>query len=81
MPIYEYRCEKCGATFELLFEQSSKQHKIICKHCGSDKIHKLISKPAAVIMKNSSPSGSTCCGKTERCDTPPCSTDGTCRRD
>jgi hypothetical protein len=32
-------------------------------------------------MKEHNPPGSTCCGRSERCDTPPCSNDGKCQRD
>jgi putative FmdB family regulatory protein len=81
MPIYEYRCEDCGKTTDILFLKSSKKESIICKYCGSKKLKKLISKPAAVIMGSIRPKGSTCCGRTERCDSPPCSDDKVCKRD
>jgi hypothetical protein len=32
-------------------------------------------------MGSSNPKGTTCCGMDERCDTPPCSSDGICKRD
>ncbi len=81
MPLYEYRCKACGKITEFLLLRSDEEETVVCKYCGSKNLDKLISKPAAVIMGNSRSKGSTCCGRTERCDTPPCSSDGTCKRD
>ncbi|HDP96040.1 MAG TPA: zinc ribbon domain-containing protein [Candidatus Aminicenantes bacterium] len=41
MPIYEYRCQKCGRTFEVLqrINEEPLQH---CIHCGGE-VEKLIS--------------------------------------
>ena len=81
MPIYEYKCQECGRTAEIL-QMSQKQSKLIsCPYCGSTKMQKLLSMPAAITIKGSNAKGTTCCGREERCDTPPCSTDGTCKRD
>lgn len=33
MPLYEYKCSKCGSTFELL-QKVSKQPLKPCPHCG-----------------------------------------------
>lgn len=81
MPIYEYRCEACNKTSEILVLKKSEEKTVVCTYCGSKNLTKLISQPAAVIMGGSHPPGSTCCGRTERCDTPPCSSDGVCKRD
>ena len=83
MPVYEYKCESCGRVFE--FFQQGKETPI-CPDCGSINLTRLISTPARVGVVastgvNDAPKGTTCCGKTERCDTPPCSTDNVCRRD
>jgi hypothetical protein len=32
-------------------------------------------------MSDAPKPGTTCCGRAERCETPPCSLDDTCRRD
>jgi putative FmdB family regulatory protein len=81
MPIYEYRCEACGKITDILLLKNSDRESIVCKHCGSRKLKKLVSKPAAVIIGNSHPKGTTCCGRTDRCDSPPCSEDTICKRD
>ena len=44
MPIYEYRCKKCGAHLEALLKFSDKQPSR-CRQCGG-RLEKLISSPA-----------------------------------
>jgi len=44
MPIYEYRCKKCGTQLEVLVRSSDKQPKR-CKKCGGS-LEKLFSSPA-----------------------------------
>ncbi len=45
MPLYEYRCDKCGRTFELIqkFSDPPAEH---CPTCGGGPVHKLLSSPA-----------------------------------
>lgn len=79
VPIYEYRCKKCGKQVEILMRSSDDI--LSCPNCGSSSMEKLISAPW-VNTRGSSPSGGlTCCGRDERCEIPPCSTNGSCRRD
>lgn len=44
MPIYEYRCKKCGAHLEVLLKFSDKQPSR-CRKCGG-RLEKQISSPA-----------------------------------
>ncbi len=45
MPIYEYHCQKCGKDQSLLFlSQRDLQSRPRCKHCGSRRLTKLLSK-------------------------------------
>jgi len=44
MPIYDYRCNNCNKTFELLVRSSSTP---ACPSCGSLQLEKLLSRPAA----------------------------------
>jgi len=81
MPIFDYKCEDCGKISEIFQRGVKQEDPLVCPYCGSSRMQKLISSPASIIMGNSSPEGTTCCGREERCDTPPCSTDGSCRRD
>ncbi len=42
MPIFEYKCSKCGHKTEILEKRSSKR-KHICEKCGSYEMQKLFS--------------------------------------
>ena len=78
MPIYDYKCQDCGKVSEL-FLRSADSEGINCPHCGSRNLERLIS--ASYMIKMDAPMpGMTCCGKTERCEAPPCSTNNRCRR-
>lgn len=47
MPIFEYRCKKCGATFEkIVFNRDA--HSPLCPHCQAEEVEKLISVPGSV---------------------------------
>lgn len=81
MPIYEYRCNQCGEVSEILTGFGSHTDPPICKKCGGTHLEKLMSLPSVVFRDSSQSHGSTCCGREERCDTPPCSGGGGCRRD
>ncbi len=78
MPVYEYRCLECGETSEMLLRSGNES--IECPSCGSKNLEKLFSASYNIRMSASMP-GRTCCGRAERCETPPCSLDNTCRRD
>ena len=45
MPLYEYRCEDCNATFEVIKKFSDPVEQD-CLHCGSSHTHKLVSAPS-----------------------------------
>ena len=79
MPIYEYKRLDCGKISEI-FLRSPNTETIECPICGSKNLQKLLSASYAIRMDASMP-GRTCCGRTERCETPPCSSGGVCRRD
>ncbi|TES94523.1 MAG: zinc ribbon domain-containing protein [Candidatus Cloacimonadota bacterium] len=79
MPVYDFKCKKCGKVIEFFLQKSDES--IECPHCGSKKLVKLLSVPASIRMGDSATKGTTCCGRDERCDTPPCSETGTCGRD
>ena len=88
MPTYEYFCESCGYKFEK-FQKMSDEALKECPKCGKG-IKRLIGAGMGIIFKgkgfhstdykNNVSSGGTCCGRTERCDKPPCSDDGVCKR-
>ncbi|MBR0225873.1 MAG: zinc ribbon domain-containing protein [Thermoguttaceae bacterium] len=60
MPIYEYKCNKCGATFEALIRSSSEAPQ--CPECNSKEVGRLMSAPAASHSEGSSGGHSHSCG-------------------
>lgn len=54
MPIYEFRCQKCNALFEVLVSSTCIDG-VSCKKCGSKEVKKTIS---AASYRLSSSSGS-----------------------
>ncbi len=80
MPIYEYTCKSCGQVSEVLVHSFNSIEKPKCPNCGSYDLDRLLSVPSLLTGKGK-PSGSTCCGRTERCDKPPCSAGRKCTRD
>src|SRR5271156_4574912 len=44
MPIYEYKCEKCRKRTSFLTMRVSEKVDAKCKHCGSPKMHRLMSR-------------------------------------
>lgn len=88
MPTYEYVCETCGYKFEK-FQKMSDTLITKCPKCEGA-IKRLIGIGTGVIVKGSgahaaeaikeNSSTGTCCGRSDRCEKPPCSNDGVCKR-
>ena len=78
MPVYDFRCGECGNVSEVSLRSESSEVPP-CPNCGSSNLERLISASYAITGRDKSP-GTTCCGRTERCDAPPCSNEGGCRR-
>jgi putative FmdB family regulatory protein len=62
MPIFEYRCEECGRSFELL-QLASGAPASACIHCGSAQTKKLYSTFATTSVSASSASDAPVCGR------------------
>ena len=78
MPIYDFKCKKCGKVSEV-FVRSADSQDVSCPDCGSSNLERLFS--SSYLVKTGSPSsGATCCGRAERCETPPCSSGEGCHR-
>lgn len=78
MPIYDYKCLECGHVSEI-FHRSLVLEPVRCSSCNGENLERCFS--ASYLIKiGSTISGTTCCGKTERCDTPSCSEGYSCRR-
>ena len=78
MPIYDFQCRQCGKVSELLLRGAGGLA-ARCPDCGSEDLEKLVS-ASYVIKTTAQAQGSTCCGRTERCETPPCSSGEGCHR-
>ncbi len=80
MPTYEYECSDCGYMFEV--KQSITEPPVErCPQCNG-RVKRIISGGTGFIMKGGMSSmgrscsfeqtGTTCCGRSERCDSPRC---------
>ena len=47
MPIYEYSCQECDRAFEELVIRRSDEGQVKCPKCGSRRVGRLVSRPAA----------------------------------
>ncbi len=56
MPIYEFKCNKCGTKFEELINSGYKNGNIECPECGSKESERLFSCFSSSISGNSSSS-------------------------
>lgn len=43
MPIYEYRCEECGRSFEKLRKAADADRELECPYCNSEEVRRLLS--------------------------------------
>ena len=43
MPIYEYKCNKCGESFEKLVFPSDDEKEFVCDLCGVKNISRIVS--------------------------------------
>jgi len=79
MPIYEFQCEACGAVSEVLVGMG-KDEPVQCSRCGSPEMKRILSASSFSVASPGRMPGHTCCGREERCESPPCSGGGTCRK-
>jgi putative FmdB family regulatory protein len=59
MPIFEYKCRKCGENFEVLFRSRDEKLVVACPQCGSKKAERLLSAFAGKVG-NTSAGGAGC---------------------
>ncbi|MDI7261736.1 MAG: zinc ribbon domain-containing protein [Thermodesulfobacteriota bacterium] len=57
MPIYEYRCRKCGDIFEKIQKISETGDSLQCPYCGGKKPEKVLS---SFSSSKGAESGSSC---------------------
>lgn len=67
MPIYSYKCEKCGECHDAMKSFSEADDEELCPSCGGKTKRVFSTEPAAVIYKGSgyyctdNPHGGSCC--------------------
>ncbi len=62
MPIYEYRCEKCGSKFEVFVRSSDSEEELRCEHCGHTGVKRVFSAFATSGETSSVGGGASSCG-------------------
>ena len=66
MPIYEYRCPRCGRDFEKLVRMETEPKDVECPHCS----HKGVDKRMSLFgTKGGDSSGGFCTVPSSSCDT------------
>jgi putative FmdB family regulatory protein len=65
MPIYEFKCKKCGNVFEYLCIKSSDRENAACPSCGRGKAEVLLStfSSSGTASKGGGASSSSCSSK------------------
>ncbi len=67
MPIYDYKCEECGTTYDIFHKVREIAEDVVCPSCGSQNHTRLISAPAFSMgekKEGSSCEDGGCCGGT-----------------
>jgi len=59
MPIYEYRCRKCGEVFERIMKVNERGESLTCPYCGEAKPEKILSSFSSKGSEAASSCGST----------------------
>jgi putative FmdB family regulatory protein len=70
MPVFDYRCNDCGTTYDIYHKVKEITDDVICPHCGSAAHKKLMSAATVSVGTKSSSSydppscetGGGCCG-------------------
>jgi putative FmdB family regulatory protein len=60
VPIYEYRCEACGESFELFVRSSLNRTSPECPKCGSQRVKKAVSLFGVGGASKSHSAGASC---------------------
>ena len=69
MPLFEYKCSKCNAKFEVLHKSINNIEKVECPQCHSAEINKLLSSFSAAGFGKT---GSDYSSSADSCETGSC---------
>jgi putative FmdB family regulatory protein len=72
MPIYDYRCDKCGKVYDIFHKVREELSDVLCPTCGAIEHTRLISAPS--VNTGGKSSGMTFGSD----DVPPCANGGSC---
>ncbi|MCS7054762.1 MAG: zinc ribbon domain-containing protein [Thermoflexales bacterium] len=68
MALREYRCAKCGATFERLIRSTDEERRVTCPECGERRVRRLISRFTAAGASRGQAAADGCgCGGSCAC--------------
>lgn len=73
MPIYEFKCLKCGEFFEVLFKSGSDEVEMKCKSCGDANIERVLSSTNYAMGAGGGASSATS-SQTRTCSSGSCTT-------
>ncbi|MBI3006175.1 MAG: zinc ribbon domain-containing protein [Ignavibacteriales bacterium] len=68
MPIFDYRCNKCGGLYDVFHKVREVQEDVLCPSCGSHDYKKLMSLTNVAVAStaskraNACDMGDACCG-------------------
>lgn len=77
MPIYEYKCARCGKVSEILVGVGAESASLKCEHCGGSRLEKLMSVSACIAGHGHEHTGG-CCDMGHACDEQTCQSEGHC---
>lgn len=76
MPVYEYKCTDCSRRFELFVQMRAVADSVVCRHCHSPKVQKLVSTFASVGAGDSSSADTSASGGCGSCSGGSCGSCG-----
>jgi putative FmdB family regulatory protein len=71
MPIYDYRCDACGTTYDVFHKVREVEEDVLCPSCGSQQHTRLISAPTVSMKGRAS-------DPLPSCETGGCCSGGSC---
>ncbi len=74
MPIYEFKCMDCDKFMELLVMNKQDEVEMVCSHCGSGNLERILSTTNHAIPGGGSSSGSGATSQTRTCSSGSCTT-------
>jgi len=72
MPIYEFKCQECGAEFEIFFKNKEELSEAKCKNCNSKNITRIMSVVNSIVGGSGSSSDKPRITESYSCPTGTC---------